>query len=127
MIINQKEMNEAITQPMGKSGRKPTRFRDTIRYDVNGKSDQSVQVKLTDDKTAGIIIPSTSGTVFKVRVQRNGQFFNPLQHTNLNDKDKTTNDLRFKFKAVSEQSFMNYIKFLETRYDSYIVKAEREA
>jgi hypothetical protein len=125
--MNEKELRDAITVLRSdRNVKKPT---EPVRYNDNGESDSKRKKKFSDNETAAIEIPTTTGQLFRIKVERNGKFFNPLKAGNdyrLDQQDRTTKDLRFQFRSVPESAFGHYVRFLKTRYDSSLLAAERE-
>lgn len=102
-----------------------------VRFDKYGKSDEGQKKKLNDNVTCASMTSSgTNGRnrIYRIKSQRGGKFYNPLkdgQHYGLDLQDRTSNDSMFVLREVNENAFRNYIKFLQTRYDSYLSAAER--
>jgi hypothetical protein len=96
------------------------------RYDDKGKLDNT----LDDTKACALSFQTPSGPVYKLKARRGGHLYNPLDKQGrldfgLDKKDRTTGDLTFQYKPVSEKAFNNYLEFLRTGYDSFLINAER--
>lgn len=98
-----------------------------VFYNKNGKSNKESTFKEKDACAAKVMIGKS--TVYKIKGTRNGRIYNPLldgSNYSLSSLDKLTKEPMFKFKETTQDSFLHYIKFLQTRYDSWLHKAERD-
>lgn len=85
--------------------------------------------KLEDSKTTAIRQKTTTGLSYKVKCERGGNLFDPRKKSSdysLTSLDKTTKELRFRFKTVTLKAFNNYIRFLQTSHESLLIAAQRE-
>lgn len=125
--MDKNELESAITYI-----KKPDEQRSvdqTIRYNQNGETDLGLKTKYADEETAAMQVATSTGLTYRVKVERGGYFYNPLKESNsynLKMIDRTTKGLRFQFKTVGRKAFEYYVKFLERRYDSLLLSAERE-
>jgi hypothetical protein len=125
--MSERDIKSAIT--FIKKGKDTQKLSEPVRYNSEGVNDSKLKRKFSDEETAAITTSTTTGQLFRVKIERNGKFYNPTKYGydyNLSQKDRITKDLRFQFKTVSEKSFGHYIKFLADRYESSLLAAERE-
>lgn len=121
--LTPKDILDSITRPISKEKISDASPVSNARYNKKGEIDN----KLNDTETVAIKqVLRNKNTSCKVKCRRGGRFFNPLESFDIKQKDKTTNENMFKFRDVSEKSFNNYVKFLQTGYDSLLVQSERE-
>lgn len=92
-------------------------------FDENG-------TETNDDNLAcASVITIDKKTIYKLKAERNGKLFNPLNKTqfySLASKNRTTQAPLFKFKEVNESGFRDYLNFLLTKQDSFFHLAERK-
>ena len=124
-MFTKNELAGAITQPK-KEDTKKKQLESVVHYNSKGQSDQKLKKPFTEDQSVAISIPATTGTTYKVRAKRGGQLYNPFEDGSFEQRDRTTNEIRFRFKTVSEKSFEHYITFLKTKNQSSFIKAHRE-
>jgi hypothetical protein len=125
--MNKKELNEAMVSI--KPSHAVKKVGQTIRYNPNGQSDFAFDIKFDDTETAAVELVGTTGTLYRVKAERGGKLYNPLKQANaynLSIQDRTTKDLRFQLKAVSEKAFKHYVRYLAERHESLLLAAERE-
>lgn len=116
--MDNKEVLNSIT-----SIKRPTASRvEILTYDDNGR----IQTKTDDLLASAMSIQSGKGITYKVKVDKEKHFYNPIKGDKIDSKDVHTKDLRFKFLSVSERCFNEYIRYLRSGYDSHLVIAERE-
>jgi hypothetical protein len=120
-MLNKDELEAAITHIKPVQTNQP-QLRTITRYDAQGK----INNQLTDEQAIAIEMPLGRGYSYKIKIQRGGRIFNPLDGNKTNSRRKLTKDLDFKFREVSEKAFKTYLKFLQTGYDSYLVAVQRE-
>lgn len=129
-MFSKKELEEAVVR-IKKESTADNIANSTTRYDPYGHNDANSKEKLTDKEAAAIKIVSGNNVIYKVKAMRGGSFYNPLKEGSrdygLNKRDKTTGNDLFTYKQVNKPAFEHYIKFLETKYDSYLVTAERQS
>lgn len=121
------DMEAAITRP--KTGDAPVAVNSVVRYNVKGESDENRKTKFSDEQSCATKISVGKNFIYKIKTKRGGKLFNPLQAGygyGLDIPDKTSNRQMFQYREVTGRSFENYIKFLTTKYDSYLLAAERE-
>lgn len=126
--VNASDLSCCITRP--KNAEERPAVDSVVRYNVNGESDESKKTKLSDDKACATKITVGKNTIYKIKTKRGGKLFNPLLSGygyGLDVPDKTSNRQMFQYREVNQRAFENYIKFLESKYDSYLLAAEREA
>jgi Asp-tRNA(Asn)/Glu-tRNA(Gln) amidotransferase B subunit len=125
--MNKQELGEAMVRiNPTKNTRK---VGQTIRYNSAGQSDLELNTKFSDQETAAMELAATTGTVYRVKAERDGHLYNPTKKNNfynLSTPDRLTKELRFQFKVVSENTFKHYVKFLQEGHDSLLIAAERE-
>ncbi len=124
-MLNKNDLANAITQPkkVEKSARK---IETVVHYNTKGQSDDKLKKQFTEDQSAAISIPATTGVTYKVRAKRGGQLYNPYSDGSLEQRDRTTNEIRYRLKTVTPKAFEHYITFLKTNNQSSLVKAQRE-
>jgi hypothetical protein len=98
-----------------------------IKYNNKGQIDNT----LSDQNAVALIFVLPKEKAFKVKVDRRGKLYNPLneefiRNYSLAAKDKLTRNPMFTFRTVSEAAFLNYVRFLETNTVTFLVIAERE-
>jgi hypothetical protein len=125
--MKDKELKSAITiLRKEKETKTPS---EPVRYNSTGETDRGKKVKFTDAETAAMQMPTTTGQLYRIKIERTGKFYNPTKASNtyrLDQQDRTTKDLRFQYKTVSQTAFGHYVRFLQTRYESSLLAAERE-
>lgn len=92
-------------------------------FDENGR-------ETTNDSLAcAEVITIDKKTIYKLKAERNGKLFNPLNKTqfySLGATNRSTQSPLFKFKEVNESGFRDYLSFLQTKQDSFFNLAERK-
>lgn len=128
MRIDRNDLINCITFPKGEDPEVATRP-TVIRYDSEGKT-QGIKGKILDDNEACAVEVTTGRQkVYKVKSRRGGDFYNPLHSGmvyGLHIQDRVNGGLMFKFREVNQRAFECYVKFLQTKYDSFLNMAERE-
>jgi hypothetical protein len=127
--LNRGDIMASITNPRG-GEKKPIVFK-TVCYNDKGENDEKRKKKFSYEE-ACIVINFIGERVssYRLKFKRGGQLYNPLKEGGsygLKAVDKTTGEPMFKLREVNEKAFTNYLKFLQTRYDSHLLAAEREA
>lgn len=102
-----------------------------IKYNINGISDKFLDNKLPETESVAMLFEGTTGLVYKVKMDKSGHIYNPINDGSsfdygLNKTDKVTKGPKFVYREVNKKTFDLYIKFLQTRYDSWLLAAERE-
>lgn len=93
-----------------------------FRYDEGG-------ILTNGNVYCGEIVKTGVKKIYRVMCTKQLKLFNPLNISssyNLNAKDKKTGNSLFKLREVNEDVFNFYIKFLQTRQDSFLTTAERK-
>ena len=101
----------------------------SVKYNINGKSDEKAKKKFSDLESCAVEITSGRNKIYKIKAKRGGQFFNPLkagQTYGLMLEDRTSNELMFQFREVNKKAFDHYVPFSAKRPDRLILSAERE-
>lgn len=121
-MFTKEDIQKSITNITDKPSKKKP---DVIRFNIKGSSDKSKKKKFTDDESVAIILDIGSpNKVYKLRVDRQNHLFNPLNNS-LKEKNSFVKDEKYKFRVVNKVAFENYLQFLITKYDSLLIKAER--
>ena len=97
---------------------------EIARYNEVGKASDKL-----NDTTCVALTLKTDKLIYRVKVDKNNKFYNPKdvdRFYGLNQRDRVTNTLQFKFREVNKSCFDLYIKYLQTKQDSILLLAERE-
>ncbi len=124
--FSQDELAKSITRPKKVDNTKNPKVETVVHYNSKGQNDLKLKKQFNEDSSVAISIPATNGVTYKVRAKRGGQLYNPFEDGSLEQRDRTTNEIRFRFKTVSENAFNHYITFLKSNNQSSYIKAQRE-
>jgi hypothetical protein len=126
--INYQDAISSISRIDNKSGGSPTTSQ-VARFNLSGVSDEKSKKKFPEHEVCAVQLKAGRNNVYKIKTSRGGKFYNPLKNGatyGLNVQSRAGNDSMFQLREVNKKAFDNYVKFLQTRYDSYLMAAERE-
>ncbi len=122
------DLSNSITSPKGKPKKKIGEA-ETVKYDSNGRTDSFLKESFSERDVCAVKSKADKNTIYRIQIGRGGHFYNPLKKGltyGLDVTSKTTNEKMFQLREVNKVAFDNYVKFLETRYDTYLFAAERK-
>lgn len=126
--VRSSDLASAITQPKG-TYLSNKGLVEVIRYDFRGRDDQHHKNKISEEQACAQKTIADRNFIYKIKSRRGGKLYNPLVNgrDGLVAVDKANNNRQFQFREVNRDAFESYVKFLQTGYDSYLLRAEREA
>lgn len=95
-----------------------------VWFDSNGSIDET----LNEKSASAVIIEGQKEHKYMVKANKSGRFYNPNKNDfnyHLEARDRLKDQPMFRFKTVNKNTFSQYISFLDKRYDSILIVAER--
>lgn len=105
----------------------PTETKNTTKsvsyYNVEGQPTKS------DADVCAAVVKIGKRFAYKIKLSREGKLYDPKQNGpsySLGMKDKLTGDDAFVLREVSPNAFELYLRYLQQRFDSLLLSAQRE-